>query len=59
MLELVEITGLSRDQVQVALRYYAAYPEEIDERIAANHEEAQRQEQLWQAERKLLDGQDL
>jgi hypothetical protein len=52
--ELVEVTGLSRDQVQVALRYYAAYPEEIDERIAANHEESQRQERLWRAEHKLL-----
>jgi hypothetical protein len=57
--ELVEVTGLSKDQVQVALRYYAAYPEEVDERIAVNREEAERQERLWRAERELLDGQDL
>lgn len=56
MAELIEVTGLSRDQLQVALRYYAAYPAEIDERIAANHEEAERQERLWRAERELLDG---
>lgn len=57
--ELVEVTGLSREQAQTALHYYAAYPGEIDERIAANDEEAERQEQLWQAERRLLDGPDL
>jgi hypothetical protein len=37
------------------LRYYAAYPEEIDERIAANNEAADREERLWRAERRLLE----
>lgn len=52
--ELVAATGLSRERISVALRYYAAYPGEIDERIAANREAAQREEQLWSTEQSLL-----
>jgi hypothetical protein len=52
--ELAEVTGLSGAQVGVALRYYAAYPAEIDERIAGNREVADREEQLWQAQQSLL-----
>jgi hypothetical protein len=50
------VTGLAVEQVRVALRYYAAYPEEIEERIAANTEAADREERLWRAERRLLEG---
>ncbi len=39
--------NLSRAQVDVAVRYYADFPEEVDERIAHNHEEAERQHAAW------------
>lgn len=52
--ELASVTGLGRDQVGRALRYYAAYPHEIDDRISANREAADREERLWQAEHHLL-----
>lgn len=53
--EVARVTGLSREQVGTAVRYYAAYPDEIDDRVAANVEAAERQEQLWLAERRLLE----
>jgi hypothetical protein len=52
--ELGSVTGLSREGVATALRYYAAYPDEIDERVEANREAADREERLWQAEQNLL-----
>jgi len=52
--ELSRVTGLSSALVAVALRYYAAYPDEIDERIVLNKEVADREEQLWEAQQKLL-----
>lgn len=52
--ELATVTGLSVSRVAVALRYYAAYPEEIDERIAGNRDVAEREEQLWAAQQTLL-----
>ncbi|MFI6072157.1 hypothetical protein ACIA5C_11270 [Actinoplanes sp. NPDC051343] len=52
--ELSGVTGLSSALVGVALRYYAAYPDEIDERIVLNKEVADREEQLWEAQQKLL-----
>lgn len=52
--ELAGVTGLSTALVGVALRYYAAYPDEIDERIALNKDVADREEQLWEAQQKLL-----
>lgn len=52
--ELGEATGLGTSQVVVALRYYAAYPDEIDERIAHNAEVAEREEKLWNAQQTLL-----
>lgn len=52
--ELATVTGLSPDRVGVALRYYAAYPEEVDERIASNADVAEREEQLWAAQQALL-----
>ena len=52
--ELAHVTGLSQEQVGVAVRYYAAYPEEIDERIASNAYVAEREERLWAAQQSLL-----
>jgi hypothetical protein len=52
--ELATVSGLSIAQVNTALRYYAAYPDEIDERIASNADVAEREEQLWAAQQTLL-----
>ena len=52
--ELCGVTGLGNAQVAIALRYYAAYPDEVDERIAHNREAADREEQLWKAQQTLL-----
>ena len=48
------MTGLSPHQVGIAVRYYAAYPEEIDERVASNTDVAEREERLWAAQQSLL-----
>ncbi len=53
-----EAMGLSERKVRVAVRYYAAYPADIDERIAANREAAAAAEAAWQAEQELLRGND-
>lgn len=47
-------TGLHHRAIVIALRYYAAYPEEVDERIAANQAVAEQEERLWQAEQVIL-----
>jgi hypothetical protein len=39
--------NLSHAQVNVALRYYGDFLEEVDERIAFNQEEAERQHAAW------------
>lgn len=39
---LAEVTGLDRHRLGVAVRYYAAHPDEIDARIVANSEAASR-----------------
>jgi hypothetical protein len=51
---IAEATGLTPRMVRVATRYYAAYPIEVEERIAANHEAAREAEAAWQAEQNLL-----
>ena len=52
--EVGTVTGLGSAQVGIALRYYAAYPDEIDERIARNQDVADREEQLWAAQQSFL-----
>jgi hypothetical protein len=52
--ELATVTGLSLARVHTALRYYAAYPDEVDERIANNADVAEREERLWTAQQTLL-----
>jgi hypothetical protein len=42
--------NLTPTQLRSALRYYAAYPEDIDGRIARNVQEADAAEQLWRSE---------
>lgn len=52
--EVSTATGLNVAQVTAVLRYYAAYPDEIDERIASNRDVAEREERLWAAQQTLL-----
>jgi hypothetical protein len=51
---VADALGQSQRRVRVATRYYAAYPDEIDRRIAANNELADEAETAWLAEQKLL-----
>jgi hypothetical protein len=49
--ELLNLTDL---QVRAAVRYYSDYPEEIDERIRRNAEEADAAEAAWRREQAAL-----
>jgi hypothetical protein len=49
--ELLDLTEL---QVRTAVRYYGAYPEEIDERIGRNVEDADAAEAAWRREQAAL-----
>jgi hypothetical protein len=46
--------SLTSDQVRAAARYYAEFPEEIDQRIVRNVEEADAAEAQWHRERSAL-----
>jgi hypothetical protein len=46
--------NLPVSHVQAALRYFAEYTDEIDRRIAANDEAAERELRLWEAQRALI-----
>jgi hypothetical protein len=50
----MEWGNLSRAQIEVAVRYYADFPDEVDERIANNREEAERQHAAWLRARAAL-----
>ena len=52
--DIGERTGLTADQVRVALRYYAEYSGEVDEWIRRVDEEAEKAEAAWRGERELL-----
>lgn len=49
--------GVTPRQVRIAVGYYGAYPDEVNERIAANREAAGEAEAAWRAEQELLRGQ--
>ncbi len=49
-----QLLNLTDSQVRVAVRYYGAYPEEIDERIERNVEEADAAEAAWRREQAAL-----
>lgn len=51
-----EATGLSVRKVRVALRYYAVYRTEVDERIVAHREVVADAAAAWRAEQDLLHG---
>ena len=52
----VSVFGLAPERVAVALDYYAAYPAEIDDAIAANVAAAEESEEIWRRRRRLLAG---
>lgn len=49
-----EWANLSPSQVRAAVRYYAEYSQEVDERIARNVEEADAAEAQWRREQHAL-----
>jgi len=49
-----ELLNLTPEQVRVALRYYAAFPEEIEAEIALADEESQAAERSWCIQQRLL-----
>ncbi len=49
-----ELTGLTTEQVRMAVRYFAAYADEIDAWIQRVDEEAAQAEASWQREQALL-----
>lgn len=55
---VAEATGLGPRMVLVAVRYYSAYPAEVEERITANREAAEEAEAAWHAEQNLLRARD-
>lgn len=52
--QTAELSGLTPEQVRVALRYYADYPHEIDDWIRQLDEEAEEAEARWLREQNLL-----
>jgi len=50
----VETTGLPPGRVRVALDYWAAYPDEIEQQLRDADEAERVAEELWQRERRLL-----
>ena len=51
---VTEALGQTERKVRVATRYYAAYPDEIDNRISVNNELADEAEAAWLTEQRLL-----
>lgn len=49
-----DLLALTEPQVRIAVRYYAAYPDQIDERIKRNVEEADAAEAAWKREQAAL-----
>ena len=49
-----DVLGLSEAKVRIAMHYYSAHPDEIDEEIAQADEESQAAETAWLAEQRLL-----
>ena len=49
-----ELLNVGLERVRQALRYYGAYPEEIDAEVAMADEESRAAEKAWRAEQRLL-----
>ncbi len=52
--DTAKLLGLTELQVRTGVRYYSDYPEEIDERIRRNVEEADAAEAAWRREQAAL-----
>jgi hypothetical protein len=48
-----ELTGLTRNQIDTVVRYYAAYQKDIDAWIRRVDEEAERAEAAWRREQQM------
>lgn len=53
--ELAELLELSEGQIEAALAYYGEFPDEVDELITRNDEEAERAETAWRRQQTVLD----
>jgi hypothetical protein len=51
---VAEFANLTVVQVRAAVRYYADYADEIDERIRRNREAADEEEARWQREQRAI-----
>ena len=49
-----DLLSLTDSQVRTAVRYYGAFPEEVEDRIARNAEEADEAEAAWRREQAAL-----
>jgi hypothetical protein len=49
-----DLLDLTESQVRTAVRYYGAFPEEVDERIARNAQDADEAEEAWRREQAAL-----
>jgi len=49
-----DLLGLTDTQVRTAVRYYGAFPEEVDDRLARNAEDADEAEAAWRREQAAL-----
>ena len=49
-----DLLSLTDTQVRTAVRYYGAFPEEVDDRIARNAEDADEAEAAWRREQAAL-----
>lgn len=49
-----DLLSLNDSQVRIAVRYYGAFPDEVDDRIARNAEDADEAEAAWRREQAAL-----
>ena len=54
--DIAELSGLTVEQVSVALRYYAEHRDEIESWLRMVDEEAERAETEWRLQQELLAG---
>lgn len=52
--DVADYLGLPNGRVRAAVRYYAAFRDELDELAAREHAVAERAEDAWRAEQELL-----
>jgi hypothetical protein len=53
--ELGDALALSEGQIRAALDYYGDYPDEVEELIRSNEEEAERAEAAWRRQQSALE----